>query len=159
MRLLDIFSNRRQESREISELSLLSGRLRRFAGETEERRKAICQNAIRRALPDCPHAPNSRIMEAAWNLLQNILGYEGIFSATAATYRTERPTSETWEAISLATRQLSMFENREDAETVETALATLLQNIIPDYVPSATEESAHAFSAAVCTAAKPGHFN
>jgi hypothetical protein len=82
-----------------------------------------------------------------WDLLQGILGFDGLFAVTRASVLRERSTAQLWETTALARRQLAVFEDREIAGHIEAILTALLQNIIPDYLPPLAEDEAPSLAA------------
>jgi hypothetical protein len=75
-------------------------------------------------------------------LLHGILRFDGLFAVTLGNGTGERSTAKLWEATSLARRELAVFEDRAVAGQIEEALAALLHNIIPDYLPPLAEDTA-----------------
>src|SRR5215217_7740580 len=140
MRLLDILGNSRRERQELSHLMHLRERLARVSGSFPRRREELLRRALAQALPSFQHDPNSLLVRAVTQLLQEILTFENLLVPPAPLPQSPLPTARVWEEIKEATRALSVVDEPQTMNRLVDILGALAATIIPDRLPPQGEE-------------------
>jgi len=141
MRLRDMIANTRRETKEAAEFAALSARLRSHEPEAEGRRERLCQDVLDRVVAKLPEAPDTRLVAAMKELLENMLRFEGMFAVNDAPRWQPATTADTWAAIAALSHQLAIFEKLSAAYAIEEILSNLVLQVVLRFIPAAEAET------------------
>ena len=134
-RPMDRLQTRRRMKGDEAELFNLYKRLYRYESTAEAMVTDFCWGIVIEAIDPSPDELTSPIVQAADNLCQNILTFEGYFPLPQIDFERQLSLGEIWDAIKLVRRCLLFYETQKRKDEIAEVLRDCLKALVKEGLP------------------------